>query len=643
MTLFRQALSITQIEVRFFAHYPKLILAAIAVVLIPAMYAVIYLASVWDPAAKTGALGVALVNLDQGLMYRARVFNVGNEVVATLKADPRFGFRDFADEQQARLMVRQGKLAFALIIPRDFSANAIPGAQAGAGKPVVYASEGNNYESATLAKHFAETLGHQINERLNEQRWAMVFTTAMGSQRSVDALRTGIQDLNRGAEQLSHGAELTAAGAHKLATKSAQLPPAVTQLTDGFKQLGAGLKTMDSRRPSNSELHRLRTGAEALALGHQELQHGFSELQTGSEQLLSGITTFQNQARDSLFTPSMVTDGIRQLADGIARMDHGLDTASVAQGKLADGATQLSASVGALTTGMRILGTGIHTATTHLPQDSQLDELNNGAGELVAGVTKLSKATREVSNGARQLALGIEQVARALPASVQQPEGSPPGLAHSVQPLIEVNAPVQNSGSGFASNVLPAALWLGAGIATFLLHVRTLPEFSRPYPRWTKLLGKMVLPSCIVLLQALFLLLAVRIVLQIQIANPGAFVLTLIAASLSFLFIVFALTRALGDAGKGLAMILLAVQLSSSDGIMPIELSGGLFMGISPWLPLTWVVRALKASMFGAYDNAWQLPLMIVSLGGLVALVIAANVGRWNYVRPEDTRPAVDI
>lgn len=50
---------------------------------------------------------------------------------------------------------------------------------------------------------------------------------------------------------------------------------------------------------------------------------------------------------------------------------------------------------------------------------------------------------------------------------------------------------------------------------------------------------------------------------------------------------IMALTLMFGDAGKGFAMILLAVQLSSSGGVVPVELSGGWFMQISPWLPLT--------------------------------------------------------
>jgi len=38
-----------------------------------------------------------------------------------------------------------------------------------------------------------------------------------------------------------------------------------------------------------------------------------------------------------------------------------------------------------------------------------------------------------------------------------------------------------------------------------------------------------------------------------------------------WILIVLALTKAFGDAGKGIAMFLLAVQLSSSGGILPVE------------------------------------------------------------------------
>ena len=213
MGFFSQVLLIVRIEAGFFVRFHKLLLATIVVALIPAIYTLIYLSSVWDPASHTQSLAVALVNMDQDLEYQGQTFNVGKEVVSRLKAQNKFGFQESSDEKAVRQAVREGKLAFALIIPSDFSSNAIPGAQQGAGKLTVYTSEGNNYQIAHLARRFAEDMGHAVNESLNERRWTLVLTAAAGSQRNLDRLRVGVGELIAGAHELEAGAVKSDAGA----------------------------------------------------------------------------------------------------------------------------------------------------------------------------------------------------------------------------------------------------------------------------------------------------------------------------------------------------------------------------------------------------------------------------------------------
>jgi putative membrane protein len=70
------------------------------------------------------------------------------------------------------------------------------------------------------------------------------------------------------------------------------------------------------------------------------------------------------------------------------------------------------------------------------------------------------------------------------------------------------------------------------------------------------------------------------------------------------------LVRAIGDAGKALSMVLLTLQTSASGGLLPVELSGSLYEWVSPWLPMTWVVKGIKASMFGAFNHEWGTPLL---------------------------------
>jgi putative membrane protein len=643
MKLLSQILFILRLEAQAFTRYPKLFAATLLVAFIPALYAFIYLSSVWDPASRIGALPAGLVNLDQGVEYRGQVFNAGWEVAASLRHKQTFGFKDFAQEAEAREQVRTGALAFALVIPRDFSSNAIPGHEAGAGKLVVYTSEGNNFESALLARNFARELGHDVNESLNEKRWKLVLLNAAGSQRSVDRLREGVNQLRTGAHELSKGMAPLASGARQTASGSQRLNGGVDQLNNGMRQLGTGLKTLDAKRPRNSDLDRLKTGAEQLAAGHAELSKGMTELQAGSQVIRGGVGSFRDQARDSILVPAKVAENLDQLYTGVTQLDTGLQAAAEAQGKLEDGADKLNTGIGTLTTGVRALNQGLRTMVQKLPEDSLLDELDRGTDALVSGTTALADGTQNARQGADRLTAGLDLLWDSLPGDVDKPDGSAKGLANSVSPVVEVEAPVPNSGNGFAPNIIPAALWLGAGVAAFLIHVRVLPKRAQSFSGPAKILGKLAIPLLLVLLQAALLYATVVWGLQIRVAHVDLFALALALSSATFLCIVFALTRLMGDAGKAASMIFLAVQLSSSGGILPVELSGTLFSEISPWLPLTWVVRAMKVCMFGAYGNAWQHPLEVITITLLIALASACWIGRWRYLRPSAMHPAVDF
>lgn len=634
---------IARIEAQFFLRNARLLAAAAVVVLIPALYVWIYLASVWDPAAHTGALPVALVNLDRGLVYRQQPFNVGRDLIARLKVKPTFGYVDYADEASARRDVRQGALAFALIVPADFSSNAVPGAQDGAGKLVIFTSEGNSYPTAGLARRFAEELGREVNQSLNEQRWALVLADAAGSQRSIERLHAGLTQLRLGATELTAGARQAAKGAQALETGASSLDQGVTQFGAGSKALAAGLRSMVAQRAHNADLRRLEAGAQSLLAGHDELGRGIGELHQGARQMQAGIGDFRAQANGSLFGASAVLEGLDQLGTGVDALESGLRGAATAQRKLSEGVAQLGTGIGSLTGGVRSLNTGLRSMVAQLPDDARLDELVSGADRLASGTQSLRTGTQKMAMAAEQLAGGLTLLDEVLPVSVRQLDGNAQGLANSVQPTMEVVAPVQNNGSGFAPNIVPGVLWLGVSLVAFLFQLRALPRCAEAASPVARMLGKIVLPLGLVALQAALVWLCLIFVLKIRVVDSAALLLTLLTAAGAFLLIVFALIRMLGDGGKVLALILLAVQLSSSGGILPVELSGGLFAQLSPYLPITWVVRSLKASLFGAFEGDGWHSLQWVVLAGLLAALLATFAGRWRFVKTSALRPALDL
>lgn len=115
------------------------------------------------------------------------------------------------------------------------------------------------------------------------------------------------------------------------------------------------------------------------------------------------------------------------------------------------------------------------------------------------------------------------------------PDGSPEGLADSVRPVLEMEAPVENNGIGFIANVIPAALWLGAGIAVFFVNLQVLPRHAKPFHPAAQWLGKLLMPGALVMAQSLLLLFTIMVVLKVQAVHPWALTLTILSAGLAFL------------------------------------------------------------------------------------------------------------
>jgi len=202
---------------------------------------------------------------------------------------------------------------------------------------------------------------------------------------------------------------------------------------------------------------------------------------------------------------------------------------------------------------------------------------------------------------------------------------------------------VPSNGAGLAPNFVPMALWAGALTTGFLFHVRRLPASVAAAGRAARWLGKLAMPALLVLGQSLVMLVTIVPLMQVSPANLPTFALTLAIASLSFLAIVFAMIKLLGDVGKVVAVLLLILQLSSAGALLPIELTNDFFQRISPFLPFTWVVRAFRATMFGAFEGDWLMPWSVVVAAGALATAVGMFAGRWRIVDDAAYGPAIDV
>lgn len=602
-------------EFRLFRRFPKLRLAALAVSLVPAVYALIYLSSVWDPNAKTSDLPVAIVNLDAGVTYQGQSVNVGADLVSSLTKQGAFAFRNLDDVQAARFAVEKGDMAFAVVIPANFSAQAVPGATAGAAKVKVILSEGNNYSAAGFGKRFAVELGHQLNETLNEKRWSLVLSSLDGSGRSLTHLQAGVAQLQSGAKGLYDGALAYA--------------DVSQQVAGGFKQVGAGVRTLETKWPAETDLQALKVGSQALSGGQREMTKALEQLQTGAIKLTEGATQMRDQTATVPIVGGKISKGAGELANGNGQLADGLGKSRDASAKLTQGAAQLESGTAKLADGLIVMGEGVKTLAGKLPDDERMDAFAAGGKSLSAGASRLLG--------------GIELLQASLPKSISKLDGSAKGLADSVEPELEILAPVSNNGNAFAPNMVSVALWIGAVMTATLFNMRMLHTQHQGTWRIAKALGKFSAPALVVMAQVAVMYLMVVFGLGVQVTHTGGFLLTMVLASLVFLAMIFAMLRVFGEAGKLLAVLLLTLQLAAGGGVMPIELSGNFFRAVHDWLPFTWVVKSFRGSLFGALQGDWLSPWLVALAGGLIALAVATFIGRWKVVAEQDYVPGMDV
>jgi putative membrane protein len=638
----RQWLRLSRLEWRLAADTHRSRLALVVAALVPALYLLIYLSGVWNPTSYTQSLKVGLVDQDRGHSYRNVHVNIGEELTNRLFQKKTFGFIHVESPELARAMVRRNDLAFAVIIPTDFSSQALPGLSANEGLLEIYTSAGNNYQTHLMAKKFAVDLDTELNQTLNEQRWKFVLTSPEANE-DWQQLRSALAQINQGSKTLSHGLSEAAKASNRLQSSSARLGDEVVRLANGAQQMGQALRTVESSLPPADDVRRLRQGAVELAAAHAELDKGLGQLSAGSQQLVTGLKGFRQNQENSFWVGPSLSEWIVPFDTGLNELNSGLQKAHESQLQMKAGSEKLSESVTAVAYGIRELRSNLRQNNSKLPEASQLNQLGASAQELAQAQKQLDQGLRQLQEGGVYLKSSTDWLVSKLPSQFRLIEGSPEGLAHSVASEVKVVAPVNHLGAALIPNIIPLAIWLGSGVALFLIRGRHVPLFARAYASWVKCLGKATIPALVVTLQSLLVVLLLWLGFDVEFKQWLAEILMIVMAANAFMLVFLLFVLWGGDVGKALAMLFLALQLSASGGIVPIELSGQFYAVVSPWLPMTWVVQGLKATQFGAFESNWLQPFMLTLALGLTCMVLSAHVAKWRYGLMRELKPSLDI
>ncbi|CAG7627178.1 hypothetical protein PAESOLCIP111_02889 [Paenibacillus solanacearum] len=163
----KQIYSIYRTDLRNIARVPTGLLLMAALAVLPSVYAWINLFAMWDPYSNTSGIKIAVTSLDEGATFQTQSFNIGTEVVESLKTNHQLGWT-FVDENEALQGVERGRYYASLLFPADFSQKIAASVSGNTQKPeIVYTvNEKLNAVAPKITEKGATNVTAQISENL---------------------------------------------------------------------------------------------------------------------------------------------------------------------------------------------------------------------------------------------------------------------------------------------------------------------------------------------------------------------------------------------------------------------------------------------------------------------------------------------
>ena len=350
-----------------------LILVVMAIIIIPVIYAGLFLKSMWDPYGNLDKLPVAVVNNDQSVDYDGKTLSIGSDMVEELKDNDSLDFH-FVDQDEAEQGLKNGTFYMVITIPEDFSKDASTLMDENPKKmELTYETNpGTNYiaskMSETALTKIKDAVASKVTETYTQTVFDQIGTVGDGMQEAAD----GSTELKDGIQSASEGNETITINLKKLADSTLTFKSGSETLTEGLKEYTDGVSQVDSGAGQ------LNSGVSTLTAKIPELKSGVTSLDTGVKSYTDGVAKLDSNS-------AQLTSGVTSLKKGADTLKSGLDTLKSGTTQYVSGANTLADGVTAYVKGAEQLAAGAE----------QLSPLEN-LGQVSDGVSKLNS---KVSDG----------------------------------------------------------------------------------------------------------------------------------------------------------------------------------------------------------------------------------------------------
>lgn len=654
----RNILAVFKYDIKTLSQHFFAMAVALAICLLPSLYAWLNIYSNWDPYGNTGNISIALASMDKGYVDDdGTVTNKGDEVLDNLREATSINWIFLDNEEEAVNGVYSGEYYAAVVIDEDFSYNMFNMLTEWTGKPSITYYE--NAKKNAVATKITDTAAESVKTSINEAYLEVVINTVMESANRI-AEDIESDDPSGTFHGIIKQAITTLKAADQTMAAFSAATSGIPQNSLDTQRLDEILMQMEENMPTAADIN--ATVAE-INMNINEINARLEEaLRILQDSNSSGgaVANAQQVVTDSADSLAEMSDMLSAMADTLrpgSQYKEPLEKMSAAAGEtskwlrmlanqeiLAGTVENVSSSLETLIAlnssfipcvediGRELSATFLNVADLLESSKIMLSDaavLKEAAAQTKADANEvvniLKPAGKRVTNSLNDVLHRLETLdgEEYIQTLIEILGGSPvvygEYFAQVVQTTVTPVYPIANYGSAMAPFYTILSIWVGGVMlgAIFKPHARR-DGLIDPKPH-ELYFGRYLLFFVLSQIQTVVILLGDLFILKIQCLHPGLLFVCGAVTSFTFSLLIYSLAVSFGDVGKAIVVVVMVLQIAGSSGTFPIELLPEIFRKIYRFFPFPYAIDAMRECICGVYGSTF-----IVKLGQLLIFAVVA-------------------
>lgn len=331
----------------------KIVLCAIMI--IPMIYACVFLGSMWDPYGQTDQLPVAVVNKDKEVKYNGSTMDIGKQLSDKLSKNDSMDF-NIVSSTKAMKGLKDGKYYMVITIPENFSKNATTLLDDDPQTMMLTYTTNpqTNYIATKMDDSAMAKVKAEISSTVTKTYSKILFKNVKTLSKGFNTAADGSQKLSDGVATASEGNKTITENLNTLASSALVFNDGADSLVKGLSAYTEGVSTA-------------KAGTQQLDNNSATLNNGAAQLKSGSSQLLSAVKAAEKQLSDGLNENAEqlntltqknneMNESSKQLSQALTQIQAGIDDNNLVENNL-QAAKKLDSMVSVMTTTIGTMNT----------------------------------------------------------------------------------------------------------------------------------------------------------------------------------------------------------------------------------------------------------------------------------------------